>query len=72
MISLWMNVVKNSSLATAIGYADLVAVYMQTSLNTAGHAVEIVGMTMGFYMITSLTISGLLNIYNKRVQLVER
>ncbi len=72
MISLWMNVVKNSSLATAIGYADLVAVYMQTSLNTAGHAIEIVGMTMGFYMITSLTISGLLNIYNKRVQLVER
>lgn len=72
MISLWMNVVKNSSLATAIGYADLVAVYMQTSLNTAGHAIEIVGMTMGFYMFTSLTISGLLNIYNKRVQLVER
>lgn len=72
MISLWMNVVKNSSLATAIGYADLVAVYMQTSLNTAGHAIEIVGMTMAFYMIISLTISGLLNIYNKRVQLVER
>ncbi|PCI06061.1 MAG: amino acid ABC transporter permease [Hyphomicrobiales bacterium] len=72
MISLWMNVVKNSSLATAIGYADLVAVYMQTSLNTAGHAVEIVGMTMGFYMVVSLTISFLLNIYNKRVQLVER
>ncbi len=72
MISLWMNVVKNSSLATAIGYADLVAVYMQTSLNTAGHAVEIVGMTMAFYMIISLTISWLLNIYNKRVQLVER
>ena len=72
MISLWMNVVKNSSLATAIGYADLVAVYMQTSLNTAGHAVEIVGMTMGFYMVVSLTISFFLNIYNKRVQLVER
>ncbi|MBL4786270.1 MAG: ABC transporter permease subunit [Cohaesibacteraceae bacterium] len=72
MISLWMNVVKNSSLATAIGFADLVAVYMQTSLNTAGHAVEIVGMTMAFYMTISLTISGLLNIYNKRVQLVER
>jgi len=71
-ISLWMNVVKNSSLATAIGYADLVAVYMQTSLNTAGHAIEIVGMTMLFYMIISLTISGLLNIYNKHVQLVER
>jgi general L-amino acid transport system permease protein len=67
-----MNVVKNSSLAIAIGYPDLVAVFMQTSLNQAGHAIEIVGLTMGFYMFVSLTISGLLNIYNKRVQLVER
>ena len=72
MISLWMNVVKNSSLAIAIGYPDLVAVFMQTSLNQAGRAIEIVGMTMAFYMFVSLTISGLLNIYNKRVQLVER
>ena len=72
MISLWMNVVKNSSLAIAIGYPDLVAVFMQTSLNQAGHAIEIVGMTMAFYMFVSLTISGLLNIYNKRVQLVGR
>ena len=46
--------------------------FMQTSLNQAGHAIEIVGMTMAFYMFVSLTISGLLNIYNKRVQLVER
>ncbi len=72
MISLWMNIVKNSSLATAIGYSDLVAVFMQTSLNTAGHAIEIVGITMAFYMTISLTISGLLNIYNKHDQLVER
>jgi len=72
MISWWMNVVKNSSLAIAIGYPDIVAVFMQTSLNQVGHAIEIVGMTMGFYMFVSLTISWLLNIYNKRVQLVER
>jgi general L-amino acid transport system permease protein len=72
MISLWMNVVKISSLAIAIGYPDLVAVFMQTSLNQVGHAIEIVGMTMAFYMFVSLSISWLLNIYNKRVQLVER
>ena len=72
MISLWMNVVKNSSLAIAIGYPDLVAVFMSTSLNQVGHAIEIVGMTMAFYMFISLSISALLNIYNKRVQLVER
>ena len=72
MISLWMNVVKNSSLAIAIGYSDVVSLWMQTALNQAGYAVEMVGMTMAFYMTVSLTISGLLNIYNKRVQLVER
>ena len=72
LISNWMNTVKNSSLAIAIGYPDLVSLFMQTSLNQVGHAVEIVGMTMIFYMVISLIISGLLNIYNKRVQLVER
>jgi len=72
LISQWMNVVKNSSLAIAIGYSDIVAVFMQTTLNQAGHAVEIVGMTMAFYAFISLSISGVLNIYNKRVQLVER
>lgn len=72
MISLWMNVVKNSTLAVAIGYGDIVGLFMQTALNQAGYAVEMVGMTMLFFMVISLSISGLLNIYNKRVQLVER
>jgi len=72
LISNWMNVVKNSSLAIAIGYSDIVSLFMQTALNQAGYAVEMVGMTMGFYMVVSLTISFFLNIYNKRVQLVER
>lgn len=72
MISLWMNTVKNSSLAIAIGYADVVSLFMQTALNQAGYAIEMVGMTMAFYMTVSLTISWLLNIYNKRIQLVER
>ena len=72
LISNWMSAIKNSSLAIAIGYPDLVSLFMQTSLNQAGYAVELVGMTMAFYMVVSLTISWLLNIYNKRVQLVER
>lgn len=72
MISNWMNTVKNSSLAVAIGYNDIVSLFMQTTLNQIGHAVEIVTITMAFYMTISLIISGLLNIYNKRVQLVER
>lgn len=72
MISNWMNTVKNSSLAIAIGYSDIVSLFLQTSLNQAGYAVEMVGLTMAFYMFISLTISFFLNIYNKRVQLVER
>ena len=72
LISNWMNTVKNSSLAIAIGYSDVVSLFMQTALNQAGYAVEMVGMTMAFYMFISLTISFFLNIYNKRVQLVER
>lgn len=72
MISNWMNVVKNSSLAIAIGFPDLVAVFMQTSLNQSGHAIEIVAMVMLFYMSVSLSISMALNYYNKLVQLKER
>jgi general L-amino acid transport system permease protein len=72
MISNWMNVVKNSSLAIAIGFPDLVAVFMQTSLNQSGHAIEIVAMVMLFYMTVSLSISLALNQYNKSVQLKER
>lgn len=72
LISAWMNVVKNSSLAIAIGYPDLVAVYMQTSLNQSGHAIEIVAMVMLFYSSVSLTISGALNWFNKQVQIKER
>ena len=72
LISQYLNVVKNSSLGVAIAYPDLVAVWMQTSLNQAGRAIEIVATTMLFYMTVSLTISALLNIYNKRIQLKER
>ena len=45
---------------------------MQTSLNQSGYAIEIVALTMLFYGTVSLTISAVLNVYNKRVQLVER
>lgn len=72
LISQYLNIVKNSSLAVAIAYPDLVGLWMQTSLNQAGRAIEIVATTMLFYMTVSLSISALLNVYNKRVQLQER
>ena len=68
----YMNLTKNSSLATAIGYPDLVAVFMGTTLNQTGQAVEIVAMTMAVYLTINLTISGLMNFYNKSIALKER
>lgn len=72
LTSQYLNLTKNSSLATAIGYPDLVAVFAGTTLNQTGQALEIIGMTMAVYLAFSLTISAFMNWYNKRVALVER
>jgi len=72
LTSQYLNLTKNSSLAPAIGYPDLVAVFAGTTLNQTGQAVEIIGMTMGVYLTLSLTISAFMNWYNKRMALVER
>ena len=72
LTSQFANVVKNSSLATAIAYPDLVSVFTGTALNQTGRAVEIIVMTMAVYLVISLVISLLMNGYNRRVRLVER
>jgi len=72
LTSQYLNLAKNSSLATAIGYPDLVSVFMGTTLNQTGQAVEIVAMTMAVYLTMSLSISMFMNWYNKRKALVER
>jgi len=64
--------VKNSSLATAVGYPDLVSVFMGSTLNQTGQAVEIIAMTMAVYLTISLVTSVLMNIYNAKKALVER
>ncbi len=71
-ISQYLNLTKNSSLATAIAYEDVVALWTGTSLNQTGQALIIVAMTIVVYELLSLLTSIALNIYNKRVQLVER
>lgn len=72
LTSQYLNLAKNSSLATAIGYPDIVAVFMGTTLNQTGQAVEITIMTMAVYLTISLTISMFMNWFNKRMALVER
>jgi general L-amino acid transport system permease protein len=68
----YLNLTKNSSLAVAIGYPDLVQVFTGTVLNQTGQAVEVVAITMLVYLVISLTTSLLMNIYNRRVALTER
>ncbi len=71
LISQYLNLTKNSSLAIAVGYPDLFFVG-RTIINQAGRAVPVFMMVMAFYLFTSLTTSVLMNIYNRRIQLVER
>lgn len=72
LTSQYLNLIKNSSLATAIGYPDLVNVFMGTTLNQTGQAVEVVAITMAVYLCISLSISLLMNLYNRAVALKER
>ena len=71
LISQYLNLTKNSSLAIAIGFLDLYAV-SQTMLNQSGRVVEVFLMIMGSYLSISLTISFLMNIVNRRMEIVER
>ena len=72
LTSQYLNLTKNSSLATAIAYQDLTAAFAGTVLNQTGQAVEIMGITMAVYLSISLFTSMLMNVYNARMALVER
>jgi general L-amino acid transport system permease protein len=71
LISQYLNLTKNSSLAIVIGYADLFFVG-RTIINQAGQAVPVFLLIMAIYLGLSLLTSAVLNVYNRRVQLVER
>ncbi|MEN8717686.1 MAG: amino acid ABC transporter permease [Sulfurovum sp.] len=72
IINQYLNLTKNSSLATAIGYPELVTIFAGTVLNQTGQAIEIVLVTMMVYLTISLTISVLLNFVNNKMQIKER
>ncbi|MBI5718586.1 MAG: ABC transporter permease subunit [Burkholderiales bacterium] len=67
----YLNLTKNSSLAVAIGYPDVVSI-ANTTLNQSGRAVECIAIIMLVYLTTSLSTSALMNAYNKRVAIKER
>jgi general L-amino acid transport system permease protein len=72
LTSQYLNLTKNSTLAVAIGYPDLVQIFAGTVLNQTGQAVEVIVITMAVYLTISLVTSGLMNLYNRRMALVER
>jgi len=68
----YLNLTKNSSLAVAVGYPDLVAVFAGTTLNQTNQAMEIIAITMAVYLLISLITSLAMNWYNARIRLSER
>lgn len=72
LTSQYLNLTKNSSLAVAIGYPDLVQIFTGTVLNQTGQAVEVVTITMAVYLSISIATSLFMNWYNSRIALVER
>jgi general L-amino acid transport system permease protein len=63
----YLNLTKNSSLAVAIGYPDLVSVFAGTALSQTGQAIEIIGITMGVYLLISLITSAIMSFYGWRI-----
>jgi general L-amino acid transport system permease protein len=63
----YLNLTKNSSLAVAIGYPDLVSVFAGTTLSQTGQAIEIIGITMGVYLLISLVTSAAMSLYGWRL-----
>jgi general L-amino acid transport system permease protein len=72
LTSEYLSLTKNSSLAIAIAYPDLVAVFAGTTLNQTGQAIETITITMLVYLTISLAISAFMNWYNRKIALVER
>jgi general L-amino acid transport system permease protein len=72
LISQYVNIVKNSTLAVAIGYPDLVQIFAGTVLNQTQAAVQVMAITMGTYLAISLAVSATLNLYGARGALKER
>jgi general L-amino acid transport system permease protein len=72
LTSQYLNLAKNSSLAAAIGYPEMVSLFAGTVLNQTGQAIEVIAITMSVYLAISISISLLMNWYNKRIALIER
>ena len=72
LISQYLNITKNSSLAIAVGYMDITGTLGGITLNQTGRAIECILVLMLFYLVISLSISAIMNVYNNAMKLKER
>ena len=72
LISFYLNITKNSSLALAVGYMDITGTLGGITLNQTGRAIEAVLLLMLFYLVISISISAIMNVYNRSIMLKER
>ena len=72
LISQYLNITKNSSLAIAVGYMDITGTLGGITLNQTGRAIECILILMLFYLVISLSISAIMNVYNNAMKLKER
>ena len=72
LISQYLNITKNSSLAIAVGYMDITGTLGGITLNQTGRAIESILVLMLFYLVISLSISAIMNVYNNAMKLKER
>jgi general L-amino acid transport system permease protein len=72
LTSQYLNLTKNSSLAVAIAYPELVSIFAGTALNQVGKEIEMIAMMMSVYLTFSLLTSAFMNWFNARVKLVDR
>ena len=70
LTSQYLNVLKNSSLGAAIGFPELMNVFVGSALNITGQAVEIIAITLAIYLVIGLAVSALMNWYNAKIALV--
>jgi general L-amino acid transport system permease protein len=72
LTSQYLNLIKNSSFGAVIAFPEIVSVFVGSTLNQTGQAVEIIAITLAIYLTISLTVSALMNIYNRKTALVTR
>ena len=72
LTSQYLNLIKNSSFGAVIAFPEIVSVFVGSTLNQTGQAIEVIALTLAIYLTISLAVSALMNVYNRKAALVTR